>query len=994
VLAILLLHPNEVVSTARLVDLLWGDDPPDDAATALHQHVSRLRRVFGSHDPIETRAPGYVLRVEDDQLDRARFERLAAGGRERLEAGDPAGAAELLREALSLWRGRPLADLEDEQFVRDATAHLDEARGTALESRIDADLALGREAELVPELRELVRAEPLRERFRAQLMLALYRSGRQAEALDAYADARRTLVDEVGLEPGPELQRLQAAVLAQDPALERSRATGTSAGARSRRRHVLLAAVVATVVLAAVALLVAAVRSDDTSPAAAVTGGAVAVVDPASGKVRERLPVGSTPSAVAAGADGVWVIDADDRTVTRIDPKTHETATFATGSTPTDIAAGDDGVWVGDGEQLAAAQFIGPVATAVSRVDPATRTVRARVGLPASGAGAVSNLVDDHLAAVAGGVWAITAESALVRIDATTDAITARRPARPLAAAAIAAGDGELWLLSLNGTVARLDPRTGVPTGSVRLDLGDGGALAVGGGSAWVISPGTGTLWRVESGPRLTPTAIPVGEGATDVAYGAGAAWLVNPVSGQLARVDPETNAIGRRIAIGGIPRAVAASDDGVWVSVADSGSPATGASAGVRAMPSSSCGPVFAGPRGDGKRLLIVSDLPLQGGVRISAPQMAQAIAFVLRRHGFRAGPFEVAYQSCDDSVGRTGLPDDAKCAANARAYGRNPAVVGVIGTLNSGCALDALPLLNRSPGPLAMISPSNSYVGLTRAGPGTPPGGLNQLYPTGRRNYLRVFPTDDLQGAALAQWLAGKGARRVFVLDDGQPGYGELHSLAFDRAARRAGLRVVGAARWDQHAKSYDQLAARVAAARPDAVFLGGLIDSNGPLVVRDLRRRLGRKPLLVAPDGFTPVSALLARGGPAARDTYISIGGLTNASFGPAARRFERAFGATQPGVPVEPSAIYAAQAAEVLLDAIARSDGTRASVLRALFATKLQGSLIGDVSFDRNGDVEESPITIVRAVRPGGSTRIQSIEGATVQGLVRPSLDLVR
>jgi branched-chain amino acid transport system substrate-binding protein len=403
----------------------------------------------------------------------------------------------------------------------------------------------------------------------------------------------------------------------------------------------------------------------------------------------------------------------------------------------------------------------------------------------------------------------------------------------------------------------------------------------------------------------------------------------------------------------------------------------------------------VFAGPRGGGPRLLIVSDLPLQGGVRISAPQMAQAIAFVVRRHGFRAGRYEVAYQSCDDSVGRTGLADDAKCASNARAYGRNAEVVGVIGTLNSGCAVGAIPLLNRAQGgPLAMISPSNSYVGLTRAGPGTPAGGLNELYPTGRRNYLRVFPTDDLQGAALARLLADEGARRVFVLDDGQPGYGKLQSLAFARAARRAGLRVVGTAQWDPQATSYGGLAARVAATRPQAVFLGGLIDSNGPIVVRDLRRRLGREPLLVAPDGFTPISVLLARGGPGAHGTYVSIAGLTNASFGTAARRFEHAFGATQPGVPVEPSAVYAAQAAEVLLDAIARSDGTRASVLRALFSTRLRDSLIGDVSFDRNGDVEQSPITIVRAERPGGSSRIQSIDGATVVRVVRPSLDLVR
>jgi DNA-binding SARP family transcriptional activator/ABC-type branched-subunit amino acid transport system substrate-binding protein/DNA-binding beta-propeller fold protein YncE len=990
VLAILLLHANEVVSTGRLIDELWGDERPDDAQTALQQHVSRLRRLFEPGDVVATQAPGYVLRVEQGRLDLLRFEELGAEGRRRLDAGEFEAAAELLREALALWRGPALADLQDEPFAAHVVPRLEEARLVTLESRLDADLALGRDAELVPELRELCRLHGLRERLRGQLMLALYRSGRQAEALDEYAAARRTLVAELGLEPGPELRRLQARILAQDPALELERRRPSTPG-RRRRAPIAVAAGIAAVAGSAVALALA-LRSGGEA-GAEPSGGAVAVIDPRTGELRHRIDVGSTPSAVAVGEGAVWVVDADDRTVSRIDPDSHDVSTFGTGSTPTDIAVGEGSVWVGDGEELASAQFVGPVATGLTRLDPSTRAVRARVGLPAEG-GAIANLVEDHLAVAAGGVWAVTPESALVRVDPASNAVS--RPTRPLEVAAVAAAGDAWWALGGDGTIARLDSRSGALGSSMRLELSSTGSLAAGGGSAWVTSPLDGTLWRVQPGARLFATAIPVGRGVTDVAYGEGALWVVNPVRGQLLRVDPRTNSVDRRLDLGGIPRAVAVGQDGVWVTIQDAASSpaADGDVEGVTPMPSSFCGPVFAGSDDAARRLLIVSDLPLQGGDRVPTSQMAQAIALVLRRHGFKAGRWDVAYQSCDDSVARTGLYDPAKCAANARAYVRNDDVAGVIGTFNSDCALTALPELNPPRGSLAMVSPSNSYVGLTRAGPGTRPGELTALYPTGRRNYVRVSPTGDLQAAALAQLLQGLGRRRVYVLHDGQPLFGRADATAFARAARRSGLRVVGTSRWDPHARRYAGLAAAVARSGADAVFLGGLIDSHGPEVVRDLRARLGRRVAIAVTDGFTPVSGFLARAGDAGRGVYISTLGLVEASYGPVAERFVRDLSATLSGARVEPAAVYAAQAAEVLLDAISRSDGTRGSIVRALFATRLRGSLLGDVSFDRNGDLVGSPITIVRAERGGGSTNVQSVDGADVYRVIRPSLDLVR
>jgi DNA-binding SARP family transcriptional activator len=217
-LAVLLLHANEVVPTDRLIDELWGEDSPEGVVSALRVHVSRLRKVL-PQDVLTTRSPGYLVRVEPDELDLHRFERLVDEGRGLLARGLAADASERLRDALALWRGPALADFAYESFAQAAIARLEEIRLAALELRIDADLALGRHDELVGEVEALVAAHPLRERLRGCLMTALYRSGRQAEALDAYQDARHALVDELGIEPSAALQELERAILRQDPSL-------------------------------------------------------------------------------------------------------------------------------------------------------------------------------------------------------------------------------------------------------------------------------------------------------------------------------------------------------------------------------------------------------------------------------------------------------------------------------------------------------------------------------------------------------------------------------------------------------------------------------------------------------------------------------------------------------------------------------------------------------------------------------------------------------
>jgi DNA-binding SARP family transcriptional activator len=214
-LAILLLRAGELVPTERLIDQLWGASPPATASKSVQVYVSRLRKALGN-GRIDTHPPGYVLRIDPAEFDLARFERLAA------EAGraSPDGAARKLREALALWRGPPLADLSYESFAQADIARLEEMRLAVVEQRIEADLALGRHAQLIGELEALVTRHPLRERLRCQLMVALYRSARQAEALDAYRAAHRELSEELGLEPSAELKRLEQAILRQDPALE------------------------------------------------------------------------------------------------------------------------------------------------------------------------------------------------------------------------------------------------------------------------------------------------------------------------------------------------------------------------------------------------------------------------------------------------------------------------------------------------------------------------------------------------------------------------------------------------------------------------------------------------------------------------------------------------------------------------------------------------------------------------------------------------------
>jgi DNA-binding SARP family transcriptional activator len=222
-LAILLLNANRVVSIERLADDLYSGAAPVTAVTQVQRQISELRKALGSPSVIDTRSPGYALHLSPDQLDLARFERTSAEAAHALGRGEAEVAADLFRQALELWRGTPLADLAYESFAQTSIERLQEIRLAALEQRVEAELALGHHAQLVGELEELVAEHPLRERIRGQLMLALYRSGRQAEALDVYRRTREALVNEYGIEPAPVLHELERAILTQAPSLELER---------------------------------------------------------------------------------------------------------------------------------------------------------------------------------------------------------------------------------------------------------------------------------------------------------------------------------------------------------------------------------------------------------------------------------------------------------------------------------------------------------------------------------------------------------------------------------------------------------------------------------------------------------------------------------------------------------------------------------------------------------------------------------------------------
>ncbi|MDQ4029483.1 MAG: branched-chain amino acid ABC transporter substrate-binding protein, partial [Actinomycetota bacterium] len=375
-----------------------------------------------------------------------------------------------------------------------------------------------------------------------------------------------------------------------------------------------------------------------------------------------------------------------------------------------------------------------------------------------------------------------------------------------------------------------------------------------------------------------------------------------------------------------------------------------------VEALPASSCtGVEF---KGEGEPdALIVSDLPMQGSSRTQTVQMVKAIRYVLDQREWKAGDINIGYQVCDDSTAQAGKWDSGKCSQNGQAYAGNPSVVGIIGTFNSGCAAIEIPIANQAPnGPLAMVSPANTFVCLTEGGPGCEDTEPDQYYPTGTRNYARVVAHDAYQGAAVAEFAQAQGVKSVYILND-REAYGLGVATNFRNAAEAVGIKVAGFSAWDPKASSYEALMRQIGQTDADAIFLGGLIDENGAQVIKDKVAVLGPNTgdvKLLAPDGFTQQSTIDESGVDNARGLFMSVAGVPVEELTGDGEEFITAFQEILGDEPVDPYAAYGAQAAVILLDAIERAGGERAQVAAELFNTKVENGILGTFEINENGD----------------------------------------
>jgi len=550
-LALLLLNLGEVVSTDRVIDALWGERPPRSALNSVRVCVSHLRKALGS-ERLLTRGRGYLLAVEPEQVDLARFGRLAVEGREALAAGDAERAANLLRTALAFWRGAALVDFATEPFAEAEIARLEELRLAVLEERIDADLALGRHAELVSELEALVRKNPLRERLAAQLMLALYRSGRQAEALEAYRQTRRRLVEELGLEPGRKLRELERSILSQDPQLEPPPRPPAPLR-RSRRRSGLLIAIGAALLLVA-ALAVVLIEINGGSPSlTGASANAVGLIEADTNRLVADVSVGNEPTSIAADDDGVWVTNAQDNSVARIDPRMRTVVeNIPVGSQPAGIATGAGAVWVANS-----------LDGTVSRIDPQTNAVVQPIQV---------GVTPIAVAVSEGAVWVTSADTRTVtKIDAASGHVVKTISTDALGRG-IAIGAGSVWVTDESSRrVVRIDLRRGEIVQTVGVGNGPTG-IAFGAGSVWVANSLDGTVSRIDPDANRVTAVIPVGEGPDALAAEPDAVWVSSEFSQWIARINPAKERVVERIPVANRPKGLAVSGKEVWFAVQPSG--------------------------------------------------------------------------------------------------------------------------------------------------------------------------------------------------------------------------------------------------------------------------------------------------------------------------------------------------------------------------------------------------------------------------------------
>ena len=415
------------------------------------------------------------------------------------------------------------------------------------------------------------------------------------------------------------------------------------------------------------------------------------------------------------------------------------------------------------------------------------------------------------------------------------------------------------------------------------------------------------------------------------------------------------------RILIGSAIAAVALLAAGA-VAIAGPGSTGT-----ASALPKT-CGPLFYKGSGSPK-FIIVSDLPLQGAGRAQNLLMGQAIRYTLeKQYKFKAGNYTVGYQECDDSTAQAGRYDPAVCSSNARGYASTSNVIGILGTFNSGCSKLIIPIVNRAAGgPIAMVSSANTAVGLTHYAPWNDPGEPNIYYPTKKRNYVRVAASDDFQGPAMADFFKTKLKKKtVYILQDNTT-FGKGVAQGFQARANKLGLKVLAFDAWSEKATDYTATAQKIKDSGAQSVYLGGLVCDNGVKLLKDLRSVLGPTIPMGGPDGWTPESATLAAGS-AAQGFYITYAGQPLSTLGPKGKAFIaglRSYAKVKGQMPPYP--VYQGQSAQVLLDAIARSNGTRTSVSQQLFRTNVKNGIMGTFHFDKFGDIAPNKYITIEVLK---------------------------
>ena len=383
---------------------------------------------------------------------------------------------------------------------------------------------------------------------------------------------------------------------------------------------------------------------------------------------------------------------------------------------------------------------------------------------------------------------------------------------------------------------------------------------------------------------------------------------------------------------------------------------------------------------------LIISSDLPLQGSSFDSNDSTNKAIQLYLEQVGYKAGDYKLKFKSYDNATAAKGAWDDAKCAANAQEHVATKKEIAVIGTYNSGCAKIIVPILNQDPnGPMAMISQANTNPGLTKTWDAGEP---DKYYPTGQRNYGRVCTTDDVQGAAAAQFAKSIGIKRVYVLNDTQT-YGQGVAQAFTTEAKKIGLTVLSSGAygegWDAKQTSYEALFTKIKALKPDMVYIGGIFDNNGGQLIKDKVKVLGdnTKVKFMAPDGFTGYPDFNKM--PEADGAYLTFAGLSQdlvLAQSAAGKAFVDAYKAKYNADPVGSYPLYGVAALQVFLAAIAQSDGTRKGVRDAIFTgsgitISAADSVLGkETKLDpATGDVNAKDIT-VEVIKGGAETTLKA------------------